>query len=85
MLYFPMEEMKELSGGKGVILMVLNEKERLVSALATRECVTISGVGRGDKQIEHKVCAEMVDNYAGRRARKGKALPVKFKRVQALS
>ncbi|MDD4880274.1 MAG: DNA topoisomerase IV subunit A [Gallionellaceae bacterium] len=81
LLWFPVEEMKELSGGKGVILIALEAKEKLLAAVATADCVTISGVGRGDRQNDYQVCAASADNYAGKRARKGKPLSIKFKRV----
>jgi topoisomerase-4 subunit A len=81
LLCFPIEEAKELSGGKGVILMSLETKEKLSAAVATRDCVTVFGLGRGDKPVEFKVCEADADNFAGKRARKGKPLQVKFKRV----
>ena len=81
LLWFPIEEMKELSGGKGVILIALDDGESLLAAQATVDCVTISGLGRGDKPTDYQVCAAGADNYAGKRARKGKPLPIRFKRV----
>ena len=64
-----------------MILIALDSQEKLVSALATTDCVTISGIGRGDKPVEYQVCGETADSFVGKRARKGKPLPVKFKRV----
>jgi topoisomerase-4 subunit A len=84
LLWFPIEEMKELSGGKGVILVALDGKERLLAARACADCVTIQGVGRGDKPSDFQICAESADNFTGRRARKGKPLPVKFKRITGM-
>ncbi len=84
LLSFPIDEMKELAGGKGVILMALAANEKLVAALATADCVTVMGIGRGDKSVDYQVCLAASDNYTGKRARKGKALPVKFKRVLGL-
>jgi topoisomerase-4 subunit A len=84
-LFFPIEEMKELSGGKGVILMALEGQEKLVSALAVEDCVTIKGIGRGDKQAELQICASTADIYVGKRARKGKPVQTKFKRVLGMA
>jgi hypothetical protein len=56
----------------------------LIAALATPDCVTVVGIGRGDKQIDHKVCTGSADNWVGKRARKGKVLPVKYKRVSGM-
>jgi topoisomerase-4 subunit A len=84
LLLFPIDEMKEMSGGKGVILIALEDKEKLIAALATPDCVTVVGIGRGDKQIDHKVCTGSADNWVGKRARKGKVLPVKYKRVSGM-
>jgi len=84
LLLFPIDEMKELAGGKGVILMVLDAKEKLIAALATPDCMTVFGIGRGDKPVDYQVCAAAADNYVGKRARKGRTLPVKLKRVLGL-
>ena len=81
LLLFPIEEMKELSGGKGVILIALEAKERLLAAIAAVDGVTVTGLGRGDKVTDSQVFGEVADNYTGKRARKGKALQAKFKRV----
>jgi topoisomerase-4 subunit A len=81
LLLFPIEEMKALSGGKGVILMGLEANEKLVAALSITNGLTILGVGRGDKEVAYQVRTENADNFAGKRGRKGKPLPVKFKRI----
>jgi topoisomerase-4 subunit A len=85
LLLFPIDEMKELSGGKGVILMGLEPKEKLVAARATSDCATVQGIGRGDKPTEQLVCAADGEAWVGKRARKGKPLTVKFKRVTGLA
>ncbi|MFZ5482898.1 MAG: DNA topoisomerase IV subunit A [Pseudomonadota bacterium] len=85
LLLFPIEEIKEQPGGKGVILMGLDAGERLLAAAAVADCVTITGLGRGDKVAEYQVCPDNADSFAGKRARKGKPLPVKFKRVFGLA
>ena len=85
LLLFPIEEIKEQPGGKGVILMGLDAGERLLASAAVADCVTITGLGRGDKVVEYQVCADNADSFAGRRARKGKPLPYKFKRVLGLN
>ncbi len=85
LLFFPIEEMKALAGGKGVMLVALNPGERLLAALAVAEGVTVMGVGRGDKAMAHQVSGAQADNYLGKRARKGKPLAARFKRVLGLA
>jgi len=84
LLVFGMDEMKELSGGKGVILMGLNEGEKLVAARAIDHAVTIRGLARGDKPAEQVIDGEELLACLGKRARKGKALAVKWKVIQGL-
>ena len=79
LLVFGMDEMKELSGGKGVILMGLNDGEKLVAARAIDHAVTVRGLARGDKPAELVIDGEELMACLGKRARKGKALAAKWK------
>jgi topoisomerase IV subunit A len=73
--------MKHLAGGgKGVIVMGLDENDALVAALAVgTQPVIVRGIGRGGKSIEIRLTTAQLNAYAGRRARKGKLLPTKLK------
>jgi topoisomerase IV subunit A len=73
LLVFPLDELKRLpTGGKGVILMGLDDKEQLASAIAVGpEGAAYSGLGRGGKLSELNLDAKTLKSFAGNRARKG--------------
>ena len=73
LLVFPLNELKRLPvGGKGVILMGLDEKEKLASAVAVGpEGASYSGIGRGGKYSDMSLDAKTLKTFAGNRARKG--------------
>jgi topoisomerase-4 subunit A len=80
-LVFGMDEMKVLTnGGRGVILMELNDKETLLAAKPiSQKGVTVHGIGRGGKAQEEKLSASALAVHFGKRARKGKELATKIK------
>jgi topoisomerase-4 subunit A len=84
LLLFPIGEMKELAGGKGVILIDLNPGERLLAARPVADALTLYGTGRGDREMEVPVSGPDRDVYIGRRARKGKPVAARFKRLMGL-
>ena len=73
LLVFPLDELKRLpTGGKGVILMGLDGKEGLASAIAVGpNGATYSGAGRAGKSTELSLDAKTLKSFAGNRARKG--------------
>ena len=73
LLVFPLDELKRLpAGGKGVILMGLDGKETLASAIAVgAEGATYTGVGRAGKPTELNLDAKTLKTFVGNRARKG--------------
>lgn len=79
LLAFPLQELRELpGGGKGVVLMGLDEQETLLDVLpVTEEGVVITGNGR---TTARRKTLEKTDwkLFCSRRARKGKALAVRF-------
>lgn len=81
LLVFGLAEIKQLSsGGRGVILMELEDKESLVSAQAiSQRGVRVLGIGRGGKPQEINLSATGLGIHIGKRARKGKALEAKIK------
>jgi topoisomerase-4 subunit A len=76
LLVFGMDEIKHLTGGgRGVILMELDSKEKLLAAQPiSQKGVVLSGMGRGAKAQELPLSASGLTPYIGKRARKGKAL-----------
>jgi topoisomerase-4 subunit A len=81
LLSFPISEMKELSGGKGVIILGLNEEDTLlaITILPEGASLLISGVGRGGKPSQLVLKWDLLQPFLSRRARKGMLSPVKFK------
>ena len=81
LLVFGLGEIKQLSsGGRGVILMELEDKESLLSAQAiSQHGVRVLGIGRGGKPQEINLSATGLGIHIGKRARKGKALEAKIK------
>jgi len=83
---FGMDEMKTLSGGgRGVILMALDDKETLVQALAIDPAgVVLIGTGRGGKAQDDTLSYAGLAPHIGKRARKGRAPESKLKVVNEL-
>ena len=81
LLVFPLDELKRLpTGGKGVILMGLDDKERLASAVAVGpDGATYCGAGRAGKPTELSLDSKTLKSFAGNRARKGHYLEPRLK------
>jgi topoisomerase-4 subunit A len=81
LLVFGLAEIKQLSsGGRGVILMDLEDKEKLISVKAiSQKGVKVSGTGRAAKPQEINLSATSLAIHIGKRARKGKTLESKIK------
>jgi len=81
LLIFGLNECKHLaSGGKGVKLMELDSGEKLLAVQVISENgLIITGVGRGSKLQEISLSAKDLAGNIGKRARKGRLIPVKLK------
>jgi len=81
LLLFPISEMKELSGGKGVIILGLNDSEALIATAVLPEgsSLLIRGTGRGGKSSQLVMKWGDLQPFVLHRARKGMLAPVKFK------
>ena len=81
LLVFPLDELKRLpAGGKGVILMGLDDKERLASVIAVGpDGATYSGAGRAGKPTQLSLDSKTLKSFAGNRARKGHYLDPRLK------
>jgi topoisomerase-4 subunit A len=84
LLVFPLDELKRLpTGGKGVILMGLDPKEFLKSAIAFgSEGGSYSGLGRGGKPTDTILDAKALKGFAGNRARKGHLVEPRLKEAK---
>jgi topoisomerase-4 subunit A len=80
LLVFLLDEMKELaSGGRGVIVMGLDADEKMTGAVVLKgEDLVITGTGRGGKGAEQRLSAKTLNEYVGKRARKGKQIARNF-------
>jgi topoisomerase-4 subunit A len=87
LLVFPLDELKRLpAGGKGVILMGLDDKERLSSAIAVGpDGATYSGAGRAGKPTQLSLDSKTLKSFAGNRARKGHYLDPRLKDGKLIS
>jgi topoisomerase-4 subunit A len=81
LLVFPIAELKELSAGRGVIVMGLADADQLTAVAPLKDGgnLVLSGIGRGGKAQEATVKWADLAAQVSRRARKGQKLPVKFK------
>jgi len=81
LLVFGMDELKTLTnGGRGVTLMELDPKEKLLAAQAiSQKGVSVHGTWAGAKPREVDLSASGLQAHIGKRARKGKALVAKIK------
>ncbi len=81
LLVFGLDECKSLTnGGRGVILMDLEQGEKLIAAEPiSQRGVLVSGIGRGGKAQEVALSASGLAPHIAKRARKGKALESKIK------
>ena len=86
LLVFGLDELKVLSAGRGVILMELEPKEKLLAAQpVSQRGVIVTGIGRGGKAQEVALSASGLAPHIGKRARKGKALESRVKAAALLA
>ena len=83
LLVFGMDELKTLTnGGRGVTLMELEDKEKLLAVQPiTQKGVIVHGTWAGNKPREVDLSASGLAVHFGKRARKGKALAAKVKAI----
>ena len=79
LLVFEMGEMRSLARGRGVIVMGLEEKEKLVAiGVLPGKKVRVIGTRRG-RETEVDLAGAKFEHYVGHRARMGRVLPDKLK------
>lgn len=81
LLIFSYDEIKHLSGGgRGVILMGLDNQESLLTSCSINQSgLVLQGIGRAGKEQTISLNATLLTPYIGKRARKGKRLEQKIK------
>jgi topoisomerase-4 subunit A len=84
-LTFAISELKAMEkGGRGLMLIDLEDKDSLAGAAAYTRSVCIVGVGRGGKDREETLEIRSLNNARAARARKGKAADLGFKPTTVL-
>ena len=79
-LTFEITELKQMAcGGRGLMLIDLDDKDTLAGAAAYTRSVRISGLGRGGKARDEALEIRSLNNARAARARKGKAADLGFK------
>jgi topoisomerase IV subunit A len=79
-LTFEISELKQMAGGgRGLLLIDLDDKDTLAGAAAYTRSVRISGIGRGGKARDEALEIRSLNNARASRARKGKAADLGFK------
>lgn len=79
-LSFEMSALKvQSAGGRGLLLIDLDDKDTLAGAAAYCRSVRVSGLGRGGKAREETLEIRSLNNARAARARKGKATDLGFK------
>ncbi|MGI9132895.1 MAG: DNA topoisomerase IV subunit A [Rhodoferax sp.] len=79
-LTFDIAELKTMAnGGRGLLLLDLDDKDSLAGAAAYTRSVRIAGIGRGGKPREETLEVRSLNNARAARARKGKAADLGFK------
>ncbi|MBP9906243.1 MAG: DNA topoisomerase IV subunit A [Rhodoferax sp.] len=79
-LTFALSELKTMAnGGRGLMLIDLQDKDTLAGAAAYSRSIRIDGVGRGGKPRDETLEIRSLNNARGLRARKGKLADLGFK------
>ena len=79
-LTFEIKDLKSMSnGGRGLMLIDLEDKDSLAGAAAYTRSVKIEGMGRGGKVREETLEIRSLNNAKAPRGRKGKAADLGFK------
>ena len=79
-LTFAITELKAMgNGGRGLMLIDLDDKDTLAGAAAYTRSIKIEGIGRGGKAREETLEIRSLNNARAARGRKGKAADLGFK------
>ena len=79
-LTFEIGELKTMAnGGRGLMLIDLEDKDTLAGAAAYTRSIRLDGVGRGGKQRDETLEIRSLNNARALRGRKGKAADLGFK------
>ncbi len=84
-LTFALAELRAMAGGgRGLMLIDLEDKDTLAGAAAYSRSIRIEGIGRGNKEREETLEIRSLNNARAVRGRKGKAADLGFKPLRVL-
>jgi topoisomerase IV subunit A len=84
-LTFEINDLKAMTnGGRGLMLIDLEDKDTLAGAAAYNRSINIKGIGRGGKPREETLEIRSLNNARAARGRKGKAADLGFKPTDVL-
>jgi topoisomerase-4 subunit A len=67
------------NGGRGLMLIDLEDKDRLAGAAAYTRSIRLDGIGRGGKPRDETLEIRSLNNARAARARRGKVADLGFK------
>ncbi|HTJ96842.1 MAG TPA: DNA gyrase subunit A, partial [Rhodocyclaceae bacterium] len=80
LLLFPLADIKEMSKGRGLVVMDLDKNDEMVGVVINYgNFVTIEGAGRGSKTSTVTIEGAELDGHRGKRANKGQMISSKIK------
>ncbi|MCC7005806.1 MAG: DNA topoisomerase IV subunit A [Ottowia sp.] len=85
LLVFSLDEVKQQSGGRGVILMDVSDEQLFQISVVTSAGLAMQAQSRAGKVIQTRLSGAELMAYVGKRARKGKLLDAKWRLAQLLS
>lgn len=74
LLVVPLEQIKALSGGKGVTLIALDDTQRMDSAQRVGKDIQVNALNAKGKLKRITLAASELEPYRGKRARKGRVV-----------
>jgi topoisomerase-4 subunit A len=80
LLLFPLAELREMSKGRGLMIMDLDKKDQLIAvSVGFGNTVTVLGTGRGGKPGSTVIEGKALNTYRGQRAKRGQPIDAKIK------
>lgn len=80
LLLFPLAELREMSKGRGLMIMDLDKKDQLIAvSVGFGNTVTVFGTGRGGKPGSTVIEGKALNTHRGQRARRGQPIDAKIK------
>jgi topoisomerase-4 subunit A len=80
LLLFPLADIKEMSKGRGLMIMDLDKSDEMIGVTVNYgNFVTLEGAGRGGKTSSVTIEGAELDSHRGKRANKGQLIAAKLK------